>query len=75
MATERSARAMDATASAPGEPLVTGDAFYDSPLVSWRVTDPLVLTGLAQTVHRLPANEMPPLVPPDKVLDREGFAD
>ncbi|HEX5108127.1 MAG TPA: hypothetical protein VFV95_06760 [Vicinamibacterales bacterium] len=56
-------------------PLVTGDAFYDSPLVSWRVTDPLVLTGLAQTVHRLPANEMPPLVPPDKVLDREGFAD
>ena len=56
-------------------PLVTGDAFYDSPFVSWRVTDPFVLTGLAQTVHRLPGNDMPALVPPDKVLDREGFAE
>ena len=55
-------------------PMVTGDAFYDSPLVSWRVTDPLVLTGLAQIVQRLPGDDMPAIVPPDKVLDREGFA-
>jgi hypothetical protein len=55
--------------------LVTGDAYYDSPLVSWRVTDPRILTGLARRVAGLTsASQMPPLLSPDKVLDREGFA-
>jgi hypothetical protein len=55
--------------------LVTGDAYYDSPLVSWRVTDPHVLTGLARRVAGLAGpSDMPDLLSPDKVLDREGFA-
>ncbi len=53
---------------------VTGSAFYDSPLVSWRVTDPQILTGLAQRVARMSGARMPAIVAPDKVLDREGFA-
>jgi hypothetical protein len=53
---------------------VTGQAFYDGLLVSWRVTDPRILTGLAHKVARLPgAAQMPAMVASDKVLDREGF--
>jgi hypothetical protein len=55
--------------------LVTGDAYYDGPIVSWRVTDPRILTGLARRVASLPGSaDMPVLVPPHEVLDREGFA-
>ena len=49
---------------------VTGDAFYDSPLVRWRVADSRILTGLAQLPR---ASRMPAVVSPEKVLEREGF--
>jgi hypothetical protein len=55
---------------------ITGSAFYDSPLVSWRIVSSPVLIGLAQQVAALPgAGEMPEIVASQDVLDLEGFAD
>ena len=53
---------------------ITGSAFYDSLLVSWRVSDPKVLNALTHVVSTLRGTtEIPDLVADDKVLDREGF--
>jgi hypothetical protein len=54
---------------------ITGSVFYDSPLVNWRIVSNPVLIGLAQRVASLKGtDEMPEIVAPDKILDREGFA-
>ena len=53
---------------------ITGSAFYDSLLVSWRVSDPKVLNALTHVVSTLRGTtDIPDLVADDKVLDREGF--
>jgi hypothetical protein len=53
---------------------ITGSAFYDSLLASWRVSDRRVLNALTEVVATLRgASDIPEFVPADKVLDREGF--
>jgi len=56
-------------------PTIKGSAAYDSLSVSWRVTDPEMLSGLGHLVSRVPPTpNLPDLVPLDTVLDAEGFA-
>lgn len=57
-------------------PTIKGSAAYDSLSVSWRVTDPDMLTELGTVVSRMPPTpNLPDLVPLDTVLDAEGFPD
>jgi hypothetical protein len=55
-------------------PKITGNAFYDSQPVNWRVTDALVLNGITRVVSKLRGvSDMPDFLPPEAVLDEECF--
>ena len=54
---------------------ITGQAFFDSQIANWRVTDRRVLTGLAKAVVSFRGTtDLPDLLTGEMVLDREGFA-